>query len=85
MPKSFFNAFGNSVAVIIDCFEIWIEKPSNLKARAKTWSSYKNKNTVKYLIAITPQGIISYISEGWGGGGVESVIYITENCNFLEN
>ncbi|KAF0699499.1 Uncharacterized protein FWK35_00035454 [Aphis craccivora] len=34
MPISFFNAFGNSVAVIIDCFEIGIEKPSNLKARA---------------------------------------------------
>ena len=32
MSKSFFNAFGNSVAVIIDCFEIGIEKPSNLKA-----------------------------------------------------
>jgi len=47
MPRSFFNIFGNSVAVIIDCFEISIEKPSNLKARAQTWSSYKNKNTVK--------------------------------------
>lgn len=46
MPRSFFNAFGNSVAVIIDCFEIGIEKPSNLKAKAQTWSSYKNKNTV---------------------------------------
>jgi len=80
MPKTFFNAFGNSVAVIIDCFEIGIEKPSNLKARAQTWSAYKNKNTVKYLIAITPQGIISYISEGWGG----RVSDITENCN-LEN
>lgn len=58
MPRAFFNAFGNSVAVIIDCFEIGIKKPSNLKARAQTWSSYKNKNTLKYLIAITPQGII---------------------------
>ncbi|XP_015371818.1 PREDICTED: uncharacterized protein LOC107167328 [Diuraphis noxia] len=83
MPRSFFNAFGNSVAVIIDCFEIGIEKPSNLKARAQTWSSYKNKNTVKYLIAITPQGIISYISEGWGGRVSDK--HITENCDFLEN
>lgn len=81
MPQSFFNVFGNSVAVIIDCFEIAIEKPSNLKARAQTWSSYKNKNTVKYLIAITPQGSISYISEGWGGRVSDK--YITENSNFL--
>jgi len=27
MPRSFFNIFGNSVAIIIDCFEIAIEKP----------------------------------------------------------
>ncbi|XP_008184858.1 uncharacterized protein LOC103309919 [Acyrthosiphon pisum] len=47
-----------------NCFEITIEKPSNLKARVQRWSSYKNKNTVKYLIAITPQGSISFISEG---------------------
>lgn len=42
MPRSFFTSFGNNVAVIIDCFEIGIEKPSNLKAKAQTWSSYKN-------------------------------------------
>ncbi|XP_060871942.1 uncharacterized protein LOC132946120 [Metopolophium dirhodum] len=83
MPRSFFNIFGNSVAVIIDCFEIAIEKPSNLKARAQTWSSYKNKNTVKYLIAITPQGSISYISDGWDGRVSDK--HITENCNFLNN
>lgn len=83
MPRSFFNAFGNSVAVIIDCFEIAIEKPSNLKAKAQTWSSYKNKNTVKYLIAITPRGVVSFISEGWSGRVSDK--HITENCTLLKN
>ncbi|KAL4120840.1 hypothetical protein QTP88_013458 [Uroleucon formosanum] len=81
MPQSFFYVFGNSVVVILDCFEITIEKPSNLKARAQSWSSYKNKNTVKYLIAITPQGSISFISEGWDGQTSDK--YITENSNLL--
>lgn len=61
MPMSFRIHFGFSVAVIIDCFEIFIERPSNLKARAQTWSTYKHSNTIKYLISITPQGVISYI------------------------
>ena len=36
--------------VIIDCFEIFIERPMNLKARAQTWSNYmyKHHNTVKF-------------------------------------
>ena len=50
--------------VIIDCFEIFIERPSNQLAKAQTFSTYKHHNTVKYLIGVTPQGTISFISEG---------------------
>ena len=56
MPMQFRIAFGNKIAVIIDCFEIFIERPSNLLARGKTWSNYKHHHTAKYLIGITPQG-----------------------------
>ena len=31
--------------VIIDCFEVFIERPSNLLARAQTYFSYKHHNT----------------------------------------
>ena len=59
--------------VIIDCFENFLERPTNLLARAQTYLSYKHHNTAKYLIGITPQGSVSFISQGWaGGGGVES-------------
>ena len=45
MPMQFRKKFGGKVAVIIDCFEIVIERPSSLMARAQTWSSYKHHNT----------------------------------------
>ncbi|XP_041843948.1 uncharacterized protein LOC121641751 [Melanotaenia boesemani] len=67
MPMQFRKHFGKKCVVIIDCFEVFIERPSNLKARAETWSSYKHHNTVKFLIGITPQGTVSYISNAWGG------------------
>jgi len=81
MPMSFRVHFGTKVVVIIDCFEVFIERPSNLTARALTWSSYKHNNTVKYLIGITPQGNISYLSKGWGGRTSDK--HLTEQCNIL--
>lgn len=52
---------------IIDCTELFIDRPKNLKARAEVYSNYKKHSTVKFLIACTPLGSISYISKAWGG------------------
>ena len=75
MPVDFYNHCPTCV-VIMDYFEIFIEH-SNLLARAQTYSIYKHHNTAKYLIGITPQGSVSFISKGWGGQ------YLTENCGIL--
>ena len=82
MPVEFRASFGLKVAVIIDCFEVFIERPSNLMAQAQTWSNYKHHNTVKFLIGITPQGSISYISPAWGGRVSDKKL--TESCGFLD-
>ena len=52
-------------AIIIDCFEVFVKRPSALKARAQTWSNYKSHNTCKFLIGISPQGSISFVSQAW--------------------
>ena len=46
MPVCFQYAFRKEVTVVIDCFELFIERPSNLLARAQRFSSYKHHNTI---------------------------------------
>ena len=69
-----------SCVVIIDCFET-IKHPTSLSARAQTLSNYKHHNATKFLIGITPQGSVAFISQGWGGR--TSDVFITENCGLL--
>ena len=58
------------------------ERPSDLMARTQTFSNYKHHNMVKLLIGIAPQGVISYVSKGWGGRVSDK--YLTENCGILD-
>ena len=41
MTQCFIDYFGFKTTVIVDCFEIFIDKPTNLMARAQTYSNYK--------------------------------------------
>ena len=83
MPLCFQFSFGKKTTIIIDCFEIFIERPSNLLARAQTFSNYKHHNTVKVLIAITPQGSICFTSKVWGGRTSDK--YLTDKCGLLNH
>lgn len=65
MP-SCFHFFPN-LRVILDCTEIFVQKSSSLVNQNLSFSHYKHHTTIKFLIGITPSGVISLISEGCGG------------------
>ena len=67
MPMCFRVAYQNKVVVILDCFELFTETASGARNQVETYSHYKHHQTVKYLIGISPQGSVTFISAGWGG------------------
>ena len=66
MPLSFGQMFP-STRVILDATECVMNKPSHVAVQSSTFSSYKNKNTVKTMIGCTPRGAVCFISESYGG------------------
>ena len=81
LPPSFCKHY-SKVKCIIDCFEVFIERPMSFAARAATYSNYKKHNTVKVLIAVSPTGSIVYISNAWEGRVSDKTIM--QECGFLD-
>ena len=71
---------------VIDCSEIAIEMPKNYIACSKTYSNYKKRNTVKFLIGISPMGTVSFLSKCWGGRvSDKSLTHSSGFFNYLEH
>lgn len=61
-----FSSFPD-LKVIVDCTEIFTQKPSSLKACKEVYSNYKSHTTFKFLVAINAHGAIVDVSRAWGG------------------
>ena len=66
MPKGFKELYPTT-RVIIDATEIYVEAPALPELQQMTFSSYKNNNTYKGLIGISPGGAITFISKLYPG------------------
>ncbi|XP_071481997.1 uncharacterized protein [Diadema antillarum] len=70
-----FRKHCRNIRSIIDCTEIFIERPRSLDLQASTWSDYKKHNTIKVLVGITPNGHISFLSKAYGGRASDVAIF----------
>lgn len=82
LPRAFKDNFPNC-RCIIDCTEIKTEQPSSVEQRVYMYSRYKSAYTVKTLVAITPSGLISFLSKCYGGRTSDT--FITNDSGFLSN
>ena len=81
MPSDF-QAKYPSTRVIIDGTEIPIQKPSSPEDQSATWSSYKNRNTLKVMVGISPRGDVTHVSEVYGGAASDR--QIVERSDLLQ-
>lgn len=83
-PHDFKRKFP-SVRTIVDATEIPIKRPGAPIAQQSTFSTYKNKSTVKVVVGATPGGLISYLSPAYGGSTTDrQIIERSELLKMLE-
>ena len=66
MPGNFKRLYP-STRCIIDCTELFCQRPSSLTIQSSLYSSYKHHVTYKGLVGIAPSGSITFISQLYEG------------------
>ena len=74
MKDTYKKKYYPKCCVIIDCTECFIETPSSLDVATQCWSQYKHHTTIKFLVGITPNGAVSYLSHCYGGRASDKFI-----------
>ena len=82
MPEMFLNNGYGKVRCILDCSEMTIERSKSLDAQAVSWSDYKHRNSIKFLIGISPCGYISFLSDCCGGRASDK--FIVKDSGFYD-
>lgn len=77
-----FKRYGNNLCAIIDASEVQTERPSMNSTNSVLYSNYKQRHTFKVLVACTPGGSVSFISEA--AGGDMSDVELVRRCGILD-
>lgn len=81
MPDCF-KAHYPDCTMIIDCTEIRTEQPPTVQQQRTLYSQYKGGYTLKFLVGVTPGGMICFHSDAYGGRVSDT--HITVNSGFLD-
>lgn len=81
MPTDFWKKFP-STRIIIDGMECPIKKPAGPVAQQASFSTYKNRNTVKVVVGSTPGGLLSHIPQSFGGSASDR--QLIERSNLVD-
>ncbi|XP_037501500.1 uncharacterized protein LOC119375392 [Rhipicephalus sanguineus] len=81
MPECF-RVHYPDCTLIIDCTEIRTEQPPTVQQQRTLYSQYKSGYTLKYLVALTPGGMICFHSDAYGGRVSDT--HITVDSTFLD-
>ena len=82
MPVGFKKPFP-STRVIIDGTEVPVQKPGDVNDQSATFSTYKNQNTLKTIIGVNPRGVVTFISDSYGGSASDR--QVTERSELMDN
>ena len=80
LPKGFPEY--KKLQYIIDATELWCQAPYDKLRQRTMFSAYKHHCTVKFLVGITPSGVIAFVSEGYPGKISDAML--TYYCGFLD-
>jgi hypothetical protein len=72
-PKCFLKY--KQVRGIFDYMEIPVQKAKCRCCRIKTYSTYRSRQTLKFMTCVSPGGLITFISSGYGGRASDKAIF----------
>lgn len=77
MPRHFKPNLVNTRAVL-DCTEVTIKSFKCTKCKTDSYSHYKGRHTCKFLISVTPAGLINHVSKAYPGRTSDKYIFNNE-------